>query len=106
MTKRPSKVRIGGHTYKVADWARGDADSAHADAEILPGLSLIKIKVGQTPYNEGNSVLHEVLHAIWDDLVLPPEGEEKLVTALSNGLCQVVVNNPTLFVWLAERLRS
>lgn len=93
----PPEIKIGGLVWKVRnsiDMANGENayGSTHLVSQTIfldPAMSLQKRE---------NVFIHEVLHAIWDTFGLKSAGftrdqEEQIVTALSNGLYQVVKDN-------------
>ena len=50
-----------------------------------------------------NTVIHEINHAIFTACALGErDGEERICTAMANGWCQVMRDNPTLLSWLVE----
>lgn len=66
----------------------------------------IGIAPNQTPYEEANTLLHEILHAIvyTYGLDLKPATEELVVTKMANGLCELLIRNPKVVRYLSEAL--
>lgn len=63
----------------------------------------------QNPPEAANTLIHEVLHAIYTHFDLAAGSAEKdpqehIVTALANGLTQVFKDNPAFYKWIGERL--
>jgi len=87
-------VRIGYRTYKVKMVKRVDKEDSYGSCATHSGV--IKIRAGQSPDEKANTIIHEILHGIWHDKVLgmSDNTEEKVVTALSNGLIALMRNNP------------
>ena len=88
----PRRVRLGYQTIPIEimpiEGANGVYHS-HPQTKII-------IHPDQPPRQELNSVLHELLHAVWDHFNLPQEDEEKCVTAMANGITELFVRNPKL----------
>ena len=96
---RPKKVRLLGreYTFKYTE-----------DIEELglcsPSSCKIKIREGQHPVEEADTVLHEIMHGLCFlmNLGLTDDGEEHVVRKLATGLTQVFVDNPDLLTYLAN----
>lgn len=69
-----------------------------------PHRCKIEIENGQHPVEEADTVLHEVLHAVFYlmDVGLPPDAEEFVVRKVATGLMQVFQDNPRLLTYLAN----
>lgn len=87
-------VRIGYRTYQVQLVKRVDKDDSYGSCSTHSGI--IKIREKQNSEEKANTIIHEVLHGIWHDKVigLSDSTEEKIVTALSNGLISLMRDNP------------
>lgn len=59
---------------------------------------LICIQEEQVPVEELDTVIHEILHAIWYQMSIGegPMEEEPIVRRTANGLLQVILDNPSL----------
>lgn len=59
---------------------------------------LICIEEDQVPVEELDTVIHEILHAIWYQMSIGegPMEEEPIVRRTANGLLQVILDNPAL----------
>jgi len=97
--KRPSRIKILGKVYTVdfvpegTQGLEGD-DCGLCDSEKL----LISVKDGQPAYNEQDTVLHEVIHAITHQMDIEKfmgKHEEKIVRTLATGLLAVIKDNPS-----------
>ena len=75
-------------------------DSDHIRTTIRIDFSLPDRVVGVT-------MLHEILHCIWDSYSIGTKSsEERTVEALSNGFAAVWRNNPKLVRWLNAMLKE
>jgi len=97
-----TSLRIAGRPYVV--WRRkakamGDAAGLHWGAK-----SRIDILAGQTPVEEADTLLHEVMHAILycQGREYGGEVEETYVRALATGLIGVLQDNPEFASWLSS----
>src|SRR5881392_1069832 len=91
---RPSPIRLGGRDYKFR--FRQAKSMSEADGLCHNDKGLIDIRVGQTPVNEVDTVLHEVFHAILFCQGREDGGttEETYVRALATGLVTALSDNP------------
>lgn len=99
MTMRPAKVKVIGKTYAVryvtgSPLEEGDTGECDYDAAI------ISIRDGIESQLERSSLLHEVLHALDDQLNL--RLTEKQIEGLENGLFQIAVDNPRFFAFVRK----
>lgn len=67
-------------------------------------LSNIKLQEGQKWDEEANTLLHELLHAIWwcYNLGVNDDKEEKVVGTLANGLSDMFQRNPELVKYFTK----
>lgn len=103
MTARPDRVDLGYRTLRV-EWVApatlGDAWGAYRNA-----AGLVQIVENQTPVELANTLLHELLHAVYDLAALEAGDDEERVTAtFANGLTELLRRNPGLLDWLREQL--
>lgn len=104
--KRPTSVRVFGKTFALQ----------YVPHEVLTDAvgvtyamrQLIYIADEQTPVEEADTVLHELLHAIArvGNLGLSMDLEERAVTVLASGLIGVFQDNPDFAKWVTRRLPS
>jgi phenylalanyl-tRNA synthetase beta subunit len=87
-------VKVGHKVYKIKYVKRVDAQDSYG--ECVSSKSEIRIKRDQTPSEMGNTLLHEDLHALCENMGLRLDHslEEKIVTAFANGLSALIVDNP------------
>jgi hypothetical protein len=64
---------------------------------------MICIEEEQVPVEELDTVIHEILHAIWYQMSIGegPMEEEPIVRRTANGLLQVILDNPDLLKYAA-----
>lgn len=66
---------------------------------------LIQIDYTIAPEQQADTLIHEILHAIWASRSMPSRvSEEQAVTKLASGLATVLRDNPFLSLWLGEAL--
>jgi hypothetical protein len=62
----------------------------------------IGLKIDQTPWEQGATLIHEIIHAVWDTCNFPKRmSEEAVCTKLSCALATILVDNPRLMSALA-----
>lgn len=111
--KRPLKVKVGAHTYRISYVETKGACSGlcHTHAKT------IHIRQGLEGRYLAETLLHEVMHAIWYEWGITnsemPEPlyrasvatEESAINGLANGLMAVMRDNPPLRRFITERMR-
>lgn len=105
MKALPQKIRVGYQDIIVTE----------EEGNMVEGLGVyhtekhtITLKKKQTRTEKSNTMLHEVLHAVWHTQGLRTEdgAEERVINSLTNGLHQVLRDNPALVAWLLQEIRS
>ena len=100
VVKRPESVRLLGRTYDIK-YVNGSAlADGHDFGQIIYPLHLITILDGQTPVEEADTVLHELIHAI--DLTMGLDMSEHQVHHLATGLMALFQDNPDIAKYFAE----
>lgn len=99
----PDTIRVFGRTYSfnyetaggLGQDRVGSCDNIH---------QIITIDGNQSLVEEADTVLHEVLHAIFYTMKigLDLDTEEKCVSALATGLIGVIQDNPEWAQWIIE----
>ncbi|HEY1772410.1 MAG TPA: hypothetical protein VGH91_04380 [Gammaproteobacteria bacterium] len=93
------RLKVGRRCYRVV---RQHMPKDYGSVNFNRGI--IRIDDPQPPGVVVDTVLHELLHAIWADFKLPDRPtEERAVTALAQGLMAVFRDNPGLATYI-ERL--
>lgn len=110
MMKLPTKLKIGYNTYKIKPWTQSREDRSshdlgycdHFKGEIAVDVTTPKIEVV-------NTVIHEILHGVVNSYGLKHyidhEEEEKIVTALANGMTEVFLDNPDLIEFIKKGVK-
>lgn len=92
-------LRIGAYDYDLvyddAPMIGGELMNGVHDRE---GLN-IEIRVGMPIAREWQTVWHEVMHAIFDNAAFEIDNEEQVIEIVSNGIVQVLRDNPRLADW-------
>ncbi len=110
MKKLPKTLRIGAIDYKIIkrpfkDIGAFDNTSqykGYCDREAGEiHLNSDHIEDSSDPIN---TLLHEILHALFREYCIDTDQEEYIVRCLSNGLCSVFKNNPKLLETVKENL--
>lgn len=74
---------------------------------FLDHEGLIQIDHTIQPEQQADTLIHEVLHAIWRSRGLPDRAtEEEAVNRLASGLATVLRDNPDLPLWLEQALHE
>ena len=103
----PKRIRIGYRTLRVrfvnpssAALDGRNGSQCLGAQKTQPGEMFLA--TGQDPEEEANTMLHEVIHAVLKNAAHGGfEGEERVVTAITAGLCQSMQDDPQL--WGAMR---
>lgn len=97
-------IRVGSYDVKVTPLTVEESEKClgvfHKN-EMRMGLA----DKYATKQLEAQIVLHELLHAIYDVMgIHAKDGEERTVGQMSQGLAQVMRDNPKLIEWLRKQL--
>ena len=103
----PKRIRIGYRTLRVrfvnpssAALDGRNGSQCLGSQKTQPGE--MWVATGQDLEEEANTVLHEVIHAVLKNAAHDGfEGEERIVGAITAGLCQSMQDDPQL--WRAMR---
>ena len=108
----PTRVKVGEHDYRlVTDLSRA-ADCDVNYGATFPARCEIVLNPEQAPTQMRDTVLHELFHAVCDnvglsdhvdapkDSVLTRELEERVVRALATGILSLLRRNPRLVAYL------
>jgi hypothetical protein len=108
--KLPSTLRIGAQTFRVRQCKMPEGEETWlGTCEAAHGH--IRIARGQEPHQKADTLLHEVLHAVWYGAALSEvkhlrPHEELVVRAFTAGLAQVLRDNPRAVASLVKALRA
>lgn len=101
---RPIKVRVFGRNYCV-EYLPTTSMTDHTLLGLCDNIEqTISVKEGLTNIEEADTILHEVMHAIFFTMKidLDEDIEEKVISALSTGLIGVLQDNKEFAKWLIE----
>lgn len=99
--KLPDVVRVLGRDVPIVV---SDDLLARAWGEYDFESQIVRIRAGQQPHFEADTVLHELIHAIDD--VMQLNMKERQVHCLASGLIALFKDNPTFFDYLRHVIRS
>lgn len=104
--KFPSKVRVGAHVYSL----RFDDELHRHNLTGLCSTEPLWISIApntMAPTSEKETVLHELMHAAWNQTSLAKkvssDDQEEAVWALAPLLLSVLRDNPKLVSYLVEK---
>ena len=110
--KPPARVVVGDHTYRVVVDTRRCEQADVTYGATFPSRTEIVVSPAQASSQLRDTVLHELLHAICDDVglsdyrdapkdsVLSQEVEERVVRALTPAVLALLRRNPRLVTYL------
>lgn len=106
----PDEIKVGFRSYRVFLHAEELAGpDGPAVGQCRHNASEIHVATSQPPREIANTLLHEIMHGIWDVYTLGEtvkNDEESIVNCLTNGLCGVIRDNPGLAKWFAAVLED
>lgn len=88
----PEKIKIGWREYTVEKGEKRFCQSGDLCGEIDYGAKVIYLYEGLDNEEMANTFLHEIIHGIFE--YMGREQDEGLVVALTEGLYQVLRDNP------------
>jgi hypothetical protein len=92
--KIPDKVKVGGFVYEVSQ-----TEHLRGSSDCVGEISLTELKIRIRPMPESRmaqALLHEIVHAIYDNLGFIDVDEQK-IDMLANALHALIVDNPEMF---------
>ena len=97
----PRKIRVGPHTYRIQTGkkAKQHLDDLGLVGQCIPAEAVIMVDPDLSGTVAAECLLHEVLHAIYDQTSLRGGGksaEEDVVSAISPLIVSVLRDNPSL----------
>ena len=104
----PDKIKVGYKEYKLEEWKQTVASANEAQGQFFSKEGVIGYVTTEQGVSHANTIMHEIMHAIiyqWN-IELGDKEEEHLVSALSNGLTTVFVDNPKLMDYLKEKIKG
>lgn len=103
---KTKKIKIGYRNYRVVTNSDLLAE-VYAAARVHNPTQVIEYSTNYPPSEIVDSLIHEVLHAVWDLHINKEKArEEEAVTLLAHGLTQVFKDNPKFITELLEHVRK
>lgn len=105
MAFAPSPARIGYLTVPIKAFSDYERVVAKAEGHFNPDEG-IHYTANREPPERVNTLIHEVLHAIWHTQAVgcSDAEEERIVNSMANGLTQVFRDNPRLIKFMLSDL--
>lgn len=101
--KLPASVKIGYRVYRIVALSSLQAAAKGRYGECSHLECEIRIDLTPGPREAANTLLHEILHAVWYvQHLTDADNEERTVLTLADGLSCVWVDNPEVMAWIAE----
>jgi len=100
---RPKVVRINGKNYAIHFNPKNPLIAYAYHGMCDNAKHVIHIEAEQTPFEECDTVIHELLHAVWAQMSLSDldeQLEERIVRALGTGLTGLYADNPKLLTYI------
>jgi hypothetical protein len=102
----PRKIKVGAYDWRIVLQEGDNTDHGQADFEFKR-INLWPDTLIDTVHTVG-IVLHEFLHAIYEDRGLDEseeDREEQIVIAYETGLVALLRDNPKLLTWIRKGLK-
>ena len=106
MADMPKSVRVGYATYKIEEWPTELATASERWGECDGMNGIIKLRMDLPAHELANTLLHEILHAVWSVGACDDGDEEKCVTIIANQLTQIMQDNPKVWDWIVKNARA
>ena len=106
-TDLPKSVKVGWRDYKIVDWEPRAASASKRYGECSHLECEIRIDMTYGTRQAASTLLHEIMHAVcslWNYEKV--NEEEKVVSALGDGLSTVWRDNPTVMEWIGINIMS
>ncbi len=105
INRLPSSLKIGAFDYSVVTMTESEGAGRRVFGEFRPMESEIAICLNSPSLPKlVDTVMHEVLHAVWWHAALDRPNEEEGVLHVARTLTMVFRDNPELLRWLQEAL--
>lgn len=111
----PKKIKVLSVDYTVIKATAHEEGSNGFIGNCSCDKNIIKIRKDMTSHKQANTLLHELLHAVFFEMGMWPVGkdpldkfeisEETMVNTFSNGLATVIRDNPALMAAIQKGLK-
>lgn len=98
----PKKVKVGPYVYKVSLFP--DSTTSDHGACVYTHQTIF-LNANQHAERAGDTLLHEVLHAVWDVAgfdIAPDLNEETIVRGFATWLSAILKENPRLVEFITD----
>ena len=103
MVKLPPHAKVGHRKYRIEELPHGTADHSQKYGDCNHAEGLIRVATSYGMEMTRDTLLHEVLHAVYREYGLQDEDkEERTVATLATGITQTMCDSPELRQWLAK----
>ena len=100
-------VRVGYRNYTIQPWTQAEVTTTQSHGQCDKMRGVIYVCTEDDPLVVVDTLIHELLHAIWHEYGLDEkEDEERAVLMLATGLTQVLADNPHLCRWINKQTRQ
>lgn len=102
----PKRIKIGPHRYTIHEVGKEWSEDQDAHGKTNTNTHEIWINTTYTTSHILDTLIHELLHAIWNQYGLgEKEEEETVVHRLSTGWTQVMSDNQHLVKYINQSLK-
>lgn len=103
----PQSVKIGWRDFRIEDFPLAEARERGLYGSTHLQQGIIRIDQSHDARTTAATLLHEILHAIFNVWQMSKEdGEERIVSTIESGLATVWRDNPAVFEWIAKQLTA
>lgn len=103
----PEKIKVGPYLYNIHEVDGQWSEDHEAHGKCNTQTHNIWINTTYDSAHVLDTLLHELLHALWSQYNLKDkEEEEDVVTRLATGLVQLLLDNKHLLKFIKESLRD
>jgi len=96
--KLPLNIKVANHVFTVEEWNTNVANANGRFGECDCNELIIRIATGHKKSHISETLMHEIMHAIfWSYGLKAEDDEERTITGLAAGLSQVFQDNPQLY---------
>ena len=100
----PTQVKVGYNIYTIENWPTVLATAADRYGECDRMNQIIRLRTDLPIRRLANTLIHEIMHACWENAAADGGGEEQVVTVMSNQLSSVFTDSPDIVRWLSKAL--
>ena len=99
------KVRVGYRDFTLSDFPKGFGERLDGETDFT--TQTIHVHGDLLPQTKAATILHELLHVIYDEYgIAVGDSEERVVSAFTNGLSQIIRDNPGIIVDMIQGLKN